>query len=177
MRAHSIPRSSGMKALVRGVARRNHRTVARQAMRSKAVRTQVLAILKADIQKEMKLLCKKKTQSILRSRSAETLCTFSWDMLADELEEKAPNLFQVLKACVDVKRRKRISEGRRKTRITSNTVVLGVCAGVLLRHCNHHMNLIQRLIALILHAGHSAKQVLVALCLAIHTCMHIIMYM
>lgn len=35
------------------------------------------------------------------------------------------------------------------------------------------MKLIQHLIALILNAGHSAKQVLVALCLAIRTCTYV----
>ena len=37
--------------------------------------------------------------------------------------------------------------------------ILGVCASILLRHKNVHMNALQRIISLVLHTGHSAKQV------------------
>ena len=158
-RAHTISRLSGFKKLVRGAARKSHKTVARQAMLNKRSRSHALRILTADVQKEMKFLCSKRANSLLRATSAKKLSTFTWDLLAEELEAKAPTLFAMLMACVSVQQRKRTKATPSKSRCISNTTVLGVCAGILLRHSNHHMNLIQRLIALILHSGHSGKEV------------------
>lgn len=161
-RAHTISRASKLKVLVKGAARKSHRTVARQAMAHKTVRLNVLSILRDDLKREMRLLCKKSTNFMLRASTAEALSNFSWEVLAQELERKAPTLFAILMACVEVRQPKNPTvsmQGRTRTRRASNTAVLGVCAAILLRHCNHHMNLVQRLISLILHSGHSAKQV------------------
>ena len=40
-----------------------------------------------------------------------------------------------------------------------DSAVLGICAALLLRHRNHHLNLVQRIMSLILHCGHAGKQV------------------
>lgn len=125
-------------------------------MLNKKSRAHALRILTFDVQKEMKFLCSKRANSLLRATSAKKLSTFTWDLLAEELESKAPTLFAILMACVSVRRRKRTT----KSRCVSNTTVLGVCAGILLRHSSLHINLIQRLIALILHSGHSGKEVI-----------------
>ena len=42
----------------------------------------------------------------------------------------------------------------------ADVAVLGVCACILLRHRNTHMNAMQRAISLVLHIGHSSKQVI-----------------
>ena len=160
-RVHNISRLSGFKQLVRGAARKSHKTVARQALKNKMSRVHALKILSADVQKEMKFLCSKRANSVLRATSEKKLSTFTWDQLAEELEEKAPTFYAMLMAFVSVKRRKRTKTRRPNSRCVSDTTVLGVCAGILLRHSNHHMNLVQRIIALILHSGHSAKEVIV----------------
>ena len=150
---------------MRGVARSSHKTVARQAMLNKKIRRHALVVLKKDVQKEIKLICSKKVNSVLRETSSDIVSSFSWDLLVKEVEVKAPTLLSLLHACVDVQRRQRkrgkvSSSGKKsKSRLTSNTAVIGVCAGIILRHANHHMNLVQRLISLILDNGHSSKQV------------------
>ena len=65
-RAHPVPKSTGLKQLVRGVARSSHKTVARQAMLNKKIRRYALLVLKKDVQKEIKLICSKTENSILR---------------------------------------------------------------------------------------------------------------
>ncbi len=161
-RAHPVPRSSGLKTLARGIARRSRKSIARQTLADERMRTHVLRLLKKYIQKDMTVLCSKKEneESILRGKSINA---FSWDILTKELQVKAPTLYAVLKACVDVNRRpkkeRKATKKRSKCRTSSNTAILGVCAAILLRHRNHHMNLIQRTIAMILNAGHSSKQV------------------
>ena len=47
----------------------------------------------------------------------------------------------------------------------SNSAILGVCAALLLRHRNHNLNAVQRIISIILHGGHAAKWVLLCNCL------------
>ena len=153
-----------MKQFVRGVARRSHRTVARQAMLSKKIRAHVLGYLKKDVQKEIKSICSKKVNSVLRETSADIVSIFSWELLVKEIEANAPTLLSLLCVCVDVQRRQRkrksVSSLRKsKSRIPSNTAIIGVCAGIILRNANHHMNLVQQLISLILDNGHSSKQV------------------
>ena len=156
-----------MKQLVRGVARRSHKTVARQAMLNKKIRAHVLGYLKKDVQKEIKSICSKKVNSVLREASADIVSSFSWELLVKEIEVNAPTLLSLLHACVDVKRRQRkrnsvLSSRKSKSQIPSNTAAIGVCAGIILRNANHHMNLVQRLISLILDNGHSSKQVGIA---------------
>ena len=161
-RAHTISRASKLKVLVKGVARKSHRTVARQAIAHITVRLNVLNIIRDDLKREMRLLCRKSTNFMLRASTAEALSNFSWEVLALELEKNAPTFFAILTACVEVRQPKKptvSTHSQKRTRRASNTAVLGVCAAILLRHCNHHMNLVQRLISLILHSGHSAKQV------------------
>lgn len=167
-RVHAIPKSSGLKKLAKGVARRNRASIGRQAVRDPKIRERVLSILTKDIQKEMTTLCARKTGSILRQSSLQAVTKFSWDVLAEELQRVTPTLYTILKGCVDVKRRqpqksatskKQKSPRTSKTNRPSNTAVLGVCASILLRHKNVHMNTLQRLVSLILHSGHSSKQV------------------
>lgn len=173
-RAHSIPKSSGLKKLVRGVASKKRRTVARQAILDPGIRSHVFMILKK-VQKEMTRLSSKSFNSLLGASSAEALTAFTWEKLAQQISHAAPTLYAVLDACVDVKRRRSVEgDGKSKTkaktraRQCSSTAILGVCAGILLRHRNHHMNLVQRLVALVLHSGHSAKQVSTYICTSVH---------
>ena len=62
-----------------------------------------------------------------------------------------------------MKRWERVSKDRRtkpRSYYVSNSVVLGICAAIILRHCNTSMNLVQQIISIVLHCGHAAKQVM-----------------
>ena len=108
--------------------------------------------------KEMTVLCSSESKSILRASSLEALNSFTWEKLSSELSAKAPTLYAVLDACVNVKRRGKVTP-ESKSRHSSRHAVLGMCAAIILRNRHHHMNLVQRIVSLILHGGHSAKQV------------------
>ena len=163
VRAHPI---ASLKKLVRGAARGSPRTIALQAMANAAVKKQIFKVIKQAIQKEIAILCRKSSESLLRKTSLEVLCNFSWERVSEEIGSTCPTFHAVLDACVDVRRqRQRIPI--LKPRRCSNEVVVGVCAAIILRHRNHHMNLLQRLISLILHNGHSSKQVcIIVICLS-----------
>ncbi len=97
---------------------------------------------------EIKCMCSTKTASILSSRSNDALKYFQWNKLLAELKTHAPLLFTMLMACTKTK----IPRENRKA-------IISVCAALLLKTRDKHMCLLQKIIALILHAGHSGKQV------------------
>lgn len=157
-RADIIHRSSGLKLVARSVGRRSHPAIARQVMRNPKTRDVCLKILETDIQKDLsRVASKQKGSSCLRQKTLDSLQSFSWEKLNLELKMKAPTLHRVLQGCVNIRRRER---GRsRKTHHVHNSAVLGVCAAILLRHRNQHLNAVQRIFSLILHSGHAGKQV------------------
>lgn len=157
-KTHVIPRSSGLKPMARSLGRRNHSAIAKQVMRNPKIKAACLRVLEKDIQRELtSMAASKRSPSCLRLRCLDALESFSWEKLCTELQSSAPTFYQVLHGCVNVKRRQRAT----KTYHPSNTAILGVCAAVLLRHRNQNLNLLQRIISLILHSGHAAKQVLI----------------
>lgn len=160
-RADIIPRESGLKQMARSVARRNHPALAKQVMRNSKTRATCLKVLEKDIQKDLtKIASKKWGSSCLRQRTLDALESFSWEKLLLELKLKAPTLYHVLQGCVNVRRRERAGrQGKRRVHRPNDSAVLGVCAALLCRHRNQHLNLLQRLISLILHSGHAGKQV------------------
>ena len=54
------------------------------------------------------------------------------------------------------------------TQRPSVTTVIGLCAAILACNKNLHMNLVQRMIALILNCGHASKQVHILFYLSIY---------
>ena len=116
-----------------------------------------LKVLKKYLQKEMTQVASfKEGYSCLRQKDLESLQNFSWETLNLELQSKAPTLYAVLEGCVNVRRKGKKSL---QTQHSKNLAILGICAAILLRHRNHHLNLVQRIISLILFSGHAGKKV------------------
>lgn len=93
-------------------------------------------------------MCSKDVNSILQQTSIHGLETFEWSILINELEMYAPTLMSILKGCTRTQHQRHNREG-----------VIGICAAVLLKYRNYRMNLVQKMISTILHAGHSGKLV------------------
>ena len=96
----------------------------------------------------MKVVCSDATASMLRNDEREQLSSFSWDALIKELSTNAPIFTSILKECTKTKV-KRINE----------QAVIGVCAGILLKHRFNRMSLLQKIISIILFNGCSSKAV------------------
>ena len=173
---------SSWRTLGRSLGRKNRASVARNALKDTGIRQHVLKYLSKDVQKELSVLCSKKVQSVFRIHSPgntllqctyhyhglllpelpffmllEMLERFKWEDVATELTARAPTLHSVLKMCVEVKRRER---PHKRSYRNSDVSVMGVCASVILRHKNQHMNALQNIISLLLHRGHAGKQVI-----------------
>ena len=90
-------------------------------------------------------MCSSKVNSILQNKTADALKQFSWDTVMKELVQHAPTLLHVLRGCT-----------------FSKDLIYGticVCAAVILHLKNQKMNMLQRMLSLVLYAGHSAKLV------------------
>ena len=108
----------------------------------------VVDLIGKEVAKELKNMVSTKVESVLQSQDVAQLKLFSWDILLNELSEAATTFKRILTCAT-------------KTRVTrSNTnAVIGICSAILLNHRNQNMNLVQKIVALILHDGHASKQV------------------
>ena len=89
-------------------------------------------------------MCSDYTSSLLHSRNLTDLAEFSWDKLIAELSVN-PVFLDILRAAI-------FTRWPRK----NQNAVIGVCAAV---HRFAKLSLVQKLISLILYAGHSGKKV------------------
>ena len=100
---------------------------------------------------EIKVLCSLSFNSVLRSADVNDLKTFSWKKVLSEAKNCAPTLLQLLESCT----RPRIGRSPNPNR----KAIIGLCICILCRYRCPSMSLFQKIISLILYAGHSAKQV------------------
>ena len=93
-------------------------------------------------------MCSDKTNSVLRADPTIELKVFKWDTLLAELSQNAPVFLSLLHAATHTRRNRE-----------NKSAVIGLCAAVLIKHRFQKMNVVQKLISLILYAGHSGKKV------------------
>ena len=169
---HVITRKSGLKPLARGVGRQKPSSIARQVVLNHRIRPHILRHLGKHIQKELTHMCSERAGKHYCTNVTPCLCTsmfagsllrqtsllsFSWDDEVADLQKHAPTLYGVLRVCAEVKKRQRnVKKAHKQANLSS---VLGICGAVLLRNKSARMNLIQRLISVILSAGHASKMV------------------
>lgn len=76
------------------------------------------------------------------------LLQFNWHDLIAEVKQKAPVLSSILEAASQSTRSKK-----------SSAIGTLMSAGILLKHRNQQMGLLQTIVAVILYTGHAAKKV------------------
>ena len=132
----------------KAVAHNKKYTIAAETLKDPILKGYVVDLIGKEVAKELKYMASTKADSVLQSQDVTQLKLFSWDVVLKELSEVGTTLKKILTCAT-------------KTRATrSNTnVVIGICSAILLNHRNPKMNLIQKIISLILYAGHSSKQV------------------
>lgn len=127
------------------MARRSRKTIAVESMKDPYTRQVLMKLFGNEVHKEVRLMA---SQSFLCSKSKDDLKEFKWDRIHAELSHKAPVLLNILLHAT-------------KTRVPRpNThIVIGTCVAILLKHRNPKMSLLQKIISLLLYAGHASKQV------------------
>ena len=138
----------GRKRLGKAVARNSKQALAKECLKQPGTKEYILRGIGALIRNEMKSMCSDRVNSLLRSTDIKDLHEFTWDQLLTELRENAPIFLRVLNAAIETRLPRRNTSG-----------VVGVCAAILLKHRFSKMCLGQKILSLILYAGHSSKQV------------------
>lgn len=160
--------TSSMKKLGKSIGRSRPIGIARQVMSHKRTRAAVLREIGLLMRREMRSLCSKKTPSVLRRKvTVELLKGFRWKDVSNELRERSPVLYQILKEVLQRKRRK--TKGNKPSIQVDDDLIASLCAGVILRHRNSRMSLVQRIISLLLYSEHTTKLVCIYIKLYSHS--------
>ena len=122
--------------------------MARECFKEPTTRAHLLKHIGMVIRNELKTMCSDRTDSLLRAENAAQLKTFTWEKLLAELSKSAPIFLSLLHAATHTRRTKE-----------NQNAVIGICAAVILKYRFQKMNLVQKLISVILYAGHSGKRV------------------
>ena len=112
----------------------------------------VFKALSREVMQEVRRLCSDKHSSILRETSKAALKSFSWHSISSEIKSNSPALYSILEACLQL--HKPTHQLRGRAVLCTIIIVAMMC-----KERNPKMCLIQGIISLLLHAGHSGKQV------------------
>ena len=135
------------KKVGKAVARGSKKAVINECMKDPTMQKYIILILGGRLRRELASMCSEAANSILRQQSSDAICEFSWGKLHDELEARAPTFLSLIEMCTHT----------RKPRCNRMGVV-GMCAVLLLKHRFAKMSLVQKVVSLLLYAGHSGKQ-------------------
>ena len=72
---------------------------------------------------------------------------FKWSSLLKELKQYAPQFLSVLTSIIPSKKHQ------------NQCAAIGMCTAIILKHTSSKMSLVQKIVSLILYAGHASKQV------------------
>ena len=132
----------------RAIARRSTKRLIQELINNDKTRQQLFNRMSKMIHNEIATMCSNKVNSVLLRHSADDIMSFSWSKLHEELKTFAPVFVSVLQSCARTK----------QPRVNTNGVI-GMCAALLLKHRYTKMCLVQKIVSLILYAGHAGKQV------------------
>lgn len=157
-RSRLFPLNDSLKKLGKSLGRRNHASVANQAVKHSKIRKNVIERLGRLMASEMRSSCSIKNSSLLRNTTRNDMQAFKWVNVVKELKSTAPVTVSLLNECCK-------KMGRDRSRLSAFTLnssmIIGLICAVLLRARNQNMNLIQKMISLVLYRGHASKQVCV----------------
>ena len=136
------------KQLCRPLARGSRCSFARKCLKDKSICKYIIKGMGASLRHEIARLCSDDTSFILHAKTSSSLKEFQWEKLLTEAKELAPTLIQILYSCT-----------KTKTPRKNQNDIIGVLLAIMCKHRRPVSSLFQRLVSLILYAGHSSKRV------------------
>ena len=136
-------------------------------MKNRDLKAAVVTKMGRVIREEVRVMCSNKSDSILRSRDPKNLRNFDCDSVISEMEKYTPTLLKILKEVTKPHKKRKKQAHKRNDRASSNkqndankqNAIIATSAAILCKNHNPSMCLLQKIISLILQAGHSSKQV------------------
>ena len=133
--------------------------IAEECLNHKDVKAAIIAKVGKLVREEIRVMCSDRHDSVLKSSNVQNLRTFKCEMIINEMEECSPTLLSILRECTRPLKAKH-REGRRHVATPSDrNALIAMCTAILCKNRRNNMCLLQKLIALILQAGRSSKQV------------------
>ena len=137
------------RKICRPLIRRNYRSFAVTTFKNHSARKAVLKVMGQTLRNEVASLCSTKSRSVL-AQSPKKIIDFQGvvDGLMAEMESRAPTLLSLLQWASQTKRPR------------SNTkLIIAMITSLLCKHRKSSVCQFQRIVSLVLYAGHSSKQV------------------
>ena len=132
----------------KAVGRGSRKAIARECIKDSITLKYALGFLGNAIKKEMKALASDSSNSVLKGQNIPSMSNFGWEKVLEELNVHAPILLQLLRSVTTTK----------SVRPNQNAII-GMCVSLLLKHCYSKMSMMQKIVSVILYAGHASKQV------------------
>ncbi len=132
------------KALGKTLGRANRRSFAKHAVHDRRIRGFILANMSKVRKNEIRQLC---SESVLLRSTKEDLCSFSWSHVCEELNRRAPCILSLLKSCIP------------ESSPFDKQAIACTCLAILVKARRQSACLVQKVVSLILYAGHTSKQV------------------
>ena len=122
--------------------------VARECMKDQVIKKHILNLIGNTIRSEIKAMVSDKVNSILRSKEISDLKIFNWNALIKELTIHTPYLFHIFNSIT-----------KTITPQDNQMAIIGMCIAILLKQRYSRMSLVQKVVSIIMYAGHASKQV------------------
>ena len=135
------------KGLGKAVAHGSKESVEKRCLEDPITNKYLFEFIGLKLRRELRSMVSDSTNSLLQSKSAEDMNLFSWSRVLEELAQHAPTLLFILRACVKTKTVKK-----------ATTSIIGACAVILLKQRYNKMSMFQEIIAIVLYAEHTYKQ-------------------
>ena len=122
--------------------------MARHCLNDSGISKYIVKGISLSVQHEIASLCSDKVDSVLREKSVNAVEMFSWDVVMEEMKTRAPTLLSLFKTCTHTKRPR-----------NNHNAVIGIITAMLCKHRRPTASLLQRLVSVVLYAGHVDKSV------------------
>lgn len=135
------------RRICKPLIRKNYTSFARYCVKNQRTKKALIKTLGRELNIEISFLCSDKS-SILYKFSKQSLMNFKFTAVTKELERKTPILYSLLRSCTKTP----------KPRSNADQVLV-LLAGIICKNRKPQFCQVQRMISMILYAGHASKQV------------------
>lgn len=147
-KAKSYQMTPTRKRICKPLIRKNYTSFAKRCVQNVTTKKVMVKSIARILEKEVTAMCSDKFNSILKTKSKDSLENFEVRSVMNELTSQAPTLLSLLRSCM-----------KSKMPHSSLNLMITTIVAMMCKHRRSKCSLTQRMNSLILYAGHSAKQV------------------
>ncbi len=146
--AKSFKITPSRRKICKPLIRRNFQSFSIKCFENIVTRKAIIKKICGMLRQEVSAICSDNYSTVMRDKNSEALIEFDFAKIIEEMELKTPTLLYFLQNCL-----------KANTPRGNEKAVLAIIASMIFKHRRSSCSLLQRIISLILYAGHTAKQV------------------